>query len=137
MKIRTTVVCLPVRNLERTLAFYRNALGFSDANSDEGMIVLELPNLSLFLMEKDAFEAYSKKAGRAAQFPNEGAGAVISCAMETREEVDTVLENVPRYGGTVSSKAAMDETSGGYIGYVSDPDGHLWELVYPQSNAGN
>jgi len=135
MKIRTTVVCLPVRNLYRTLVFYKDALGFSEATIDEGIIVLELPNLSLFLMGKDAFEAYSKKAGRIAQFPNVGAGMVISCAMQTKEAVDTILENVPKHGGTVSDSAAMDETSGGYIGYFSDPDGHLWEMVYPQSNA--
>jgi len=132
MKIRTTIVCLPVHNLERTLAFYKNVLGFSDAAVDEGMITLELPNLSLFLMEKEAFETYSKKAGRVAQFPNGGAGMVISCAMETKEEVDTILENVRGYGGAVPGSAAMDETSGGYIGYFSDPDGHLWELVYPK-----
>lgn len=133
MKIRTTIVCLPIRNLERTLAFYMNALGFSDAAVDEGMITLEIPNLSLFLMEKDAFETYSKKAGRGAQFPNDGAGMVISCAMETKEELDNVLANVPGYGGAVSGNAATDKMSGGYIGYFSDPDGHLWELVYPQS----
>ncbi|PPL04863.1 VOC family protein [Parapedobacter indicus] len=137
MKIRTTVVCLPVRNLERTLAFYRNALGFSDATNDEGTIVLELPNLSLFLMEKNAFETYSMKARRVAQFPNDGAGVVISCAVETKEEVDTTLEKVLGYGGAVPGGASKDETSGGYIGYFSDPDGYLWELVYPSSNMGN
>lgn len=132
MKIRTTIVCLPVRDLERTLAFYKDALGFSDAQADEGIIALELPNVSLFLMEKDAFETYSKKAGRGAQFPDDNAGMVISCAMGTKEEVDTILETVPEYGGAAPSKAAMDETSGGYTGYFSDPDGHLWELVFPQ-----
>jgi len=132
MKIRTTVVCLPIRDLDKTLAFYKNALGFSDAQVDEGIIALELPNLSLFLMEKNAFETYTKKAGRDAQFPDNNAGAVISCAMETKEEVDTILENVLKHGGTTSAKAAMDETSGGYTGYFTDPDGHLWELVYPQ-----
>lgn len=132
MKIRTTVVCLPVRNLDKTLAFYKNALGFPDVQADEGIIALELPNLSLFLMEKDAFESYAKKVGKEAQFPNGNAGVVISCAMESKDEVDAILEKVPNYGGTAPNKAAMDATSGGYIGYFSDPDGHLWELVYPQ-----
>jgi predicted lactoylglutathione lyase len=132
MKIRTTVVCLPVRNLEKTLAFYQNALGFSDAQVDEGIITLELPNLSLFLMEKDIFERYTKKVGRDAQFPDNNAGVVIGCAMESKEEVDTILENVSKHGGTVPKEAAMDASSGGYTGYLSDPDGHLWELVYPQ-----
>jgi len=132
MKIRTTVVCLPVRDVNKTLSFYKNALGFSDVQIDGGMITLELPNLSLFLMEKDAFESYTKKAGLEAQFPDGNAGTVISCAMETKEEVDSVLENVPKHGGSVPKKAAMDETSGGYTGYFLDPDGYLWELVHPQ-----
>lgn len=132
MKIRTTVVCLPVRNLDKTSAFYKDALGFSDIQVEEGIITLELPNLSLFLMEKNAFETYSRKAGRGAQFPNDNVGMVVSCAMVSKEEVDTVLENVPKHGGTVRNKAAMDETSGGYTGYFADPDGYLWELVHPQ-----
>jgi len=45
------------------------------------------------------------------------------------------LENAPNYRGSVPSRATIDETYGGYIGYVSDPDDHLWELVYsPQQS---
>jgi Predicted lactoylglutathione lyase len=135
MNIKTTVVCLPVRNIERTLAFYKNALGFSEAVIEEGMVTLELPNLSLFLMEKEAFEIYSRKVGRGAQFPDDNAGMVISCALETREAVDAILEKAVRYEGTVPDKAALDRVSGSYIGYFADPDGHLWELVYPRSMA--
>lgn len=131
MKIRTTVVCLPVRNIEKTFMFYKNALGFFEANIEESMIVLELPNLSLFLIEKDIFETYTKKACRKAQFSDNGACIVISCAMETKEEVDIILESVPKYEGTVSNNASVDSISGGYTGYFCDPDGHLWELVYP------
>ena len=65
------------------------------------------------------------------QFPqNENTGAIISCALASKEDVDTALENAPTYGGIVTDKAATDENYGGYIGYVSDPDGHVWELVY-------
>lgn len=135
MKIRTTVVCLPVHSPERTLAFYRDALGFSDLQLDEGTIVLELPNLSLFLMAQDAFEVYSIKAGRKAMLPEGKAPMVISCAMESKEEVDDLLEKAERHGGTTGGKAAIDETSGGYTGYLADPDGHLWELVFPAQGA--
>ncbi|WP_159586493.1 VOC family protein [Chelativorans xinjiangense] len=131
-KIRTTVLCLPVSDPDRTLAYYRNVFGYRDAEIEEGIIALELPNLSLFLMEKDAFETYSRKAGRDAQLPGANAGMAISCAMETREAVDAMLEAAPMHGGSVPGKAAMDEMSGGYTGYVSDPDGHLWELVFPE-----
>ncbi len=48
-----------------------------------------------------------------------------------RSLVDTAWENAPNYGGAVSGKDRIDETYGGYIRYISDPDGHLWKLVYP------
>lgn len=131
MKIRGIVVCLPVQNLDKTLTFYKHIFELPDIQIEEGMITIELPNLSLFLMEKDAFEMYSRKAGREVQFPNDNVGTIISCALMSKEDVDMALENAPNYGGTVPGKAAIDETYGGYIGYVSDPDGHLWELVYP------
>ena len=130
MKIRTSIVCLPVRHIEKTLVFYKDALGFSEANIDEGIILVELPNLSLFLMDKGAFEAYSKKAGRAAHLPDDRVGLIISCAMESQEEVDSILGVVSKYGGTAHGQAANDEATGGYIGYFTDPDGYLWELVH-------
>ncbi|WP_265519752.1 VOC family protein [Nitratireductor luteus] len=135
--IKTTVLCLPVSDPDRTLAFYRNVFGYPGAEIEDRIIPLELPHLSLFLMERGAFESYSKKAGRGAQLPNENAGMVISCAMETKEAVDAMLEAAPRHGGSARAKAAMDKASGGYTGYVSDPDGHLWELVFPEPGTQN
>jgi predicted lactoylglutathione lyase len=132
MKIRTTVVCLPIRNATKAAVFYKKALGFSELEVEQGIVTLELPNLSVFLMEKDAFEIYSRKAGRAAQLPEGNAGIVISCAMESKVEVDAILRSVPKHGGAVPCPAAVDVASGGYIGYFSDCDGYLWELVYPQ-----
>ncbi|TYR37906.1 glyoxalase [Sphingobacterium phlebotomi] len=131
MRIRGTVVCLPVQNLDKTLTFYKNIFGLPDLQIEEGIITVELTNLSLFLMEKGAFEAYTQKAGYGAQLPNDNIGTIISCSLMSKEDVDTALENAPNYGGTVSGKAMVDETYGGYIGYISDPDRHLWELVYP------
>lgn len=131
LKIRTTVLCLPISDPDRTLTFYRNVFGYSDAEIEDGIILLELPHLSLFLMERGAFESYSRKAGRGAQLPNR-CGMIISCAMETRDSVDALLEAASRHGGSAPGKAARDETSGGYTGYVADPDGHLWELVFPE-----
>ncbi|MCC4213591.1 VOC family protein [Leeuwenhoekiella parthenopeia] len=134
MNIRTTILCLPVQNLEETLTFYSNIFGLPDIKIEEGMITIELPNLSLFFMETTAFEGYSRKAGRGVQLPNQNVGTIISCALMTKKDVDTALENAPNYGGVVKEKAKIDELYGGYIGYISDPDGHLWELVYPQQN---
>lgn len=131
MKIRTTVMCLPAADLQKTLDFYREIFGFSDAQIEEGIIALEFPNLSLFLMEKEGYESYTKKANRAALMPGVSAPAVISCAVETKQDVDRALERAKQYGGTAPGAAEVDASSGGYAGYVTDPEGHLWELVCP------
>lgn len=135
MNIRTTIVCLPIQNLDNTLTFYKNVFGLPDIQIEEGMITVELPNLSLFLMETNAFETYSRKAGRGVLFAKDNVGTIISCALMNKEDVDTALENTLIYGGTVTNNATIDETAGGYIGYISDPDGHLWELVYPRQQS--
>lgn len=131
MKIKTTVLCLPVNDLQKALDFYKGVFGFVDAKTEEGILSLEFPNLSLFLMEKAVFESYTKKANRAALLPGNSAPAVISCAVETKQDVDNALERAVKYGGRAPGAAAIDPSFGGYIGYVCDPEGHLWELVWP------
>lgn len=100
MRVKTTVVCLPVTDLQRSLGFYRAFLERDDAKADGDTIVLELPNLSLFLMQRDGFEAYSRKAGRTALLPGADAPAIVSCAVETREDVDRALERAQGHGGS-------------------------------------
>jgi predicted lactoylglutathione lyase len=132
MKIKTTVLCLPVTDLKNTLNFYKGAFGFSDAKIEEGIISLELPHMTLFLMEKGNFESYTTRANRAALLPGASAPAVISCAVETKQDVDDALEQAIEHGGAAPGAPEIDPSFGGYIGYVSDPDGHLWELVWPK-----
>lgn len=131
MHIRTSIVCLPVQNLEKSLTFYKNVFGLPDIQIEEGMITVELPNLSIFLMESAVFETYSQKAGRSVHLTKDHVGSIISCAVMSKDDVDTALENAEKYGGSAPVKAKNDELYGGYMGYISDPDGQLWELVFP------
>src|SRR3990167_9499564 len=132
MKIKTTVLCLPVTELEKTLGFYKGVFGFSDAKIEEGIIALEFPNLSIFIMEKGSYQSYSAKAGRAALLPGDSAPAIISCAVETKQDVDRALERALEFGGKAPGAAAIDASFRRYIGYVTDPEGHLWEIVCPK-----
>lgn len=134
MKLMTTVLCLPVTDLQKTLDFYKGVFGFGDAQIDGDMVALEFPNLSLFLMTRDSYETYSKKANRLALMPGVLAPAILSCAVETRADLDQALDRTALHGGTSAGPAAIDTASGGYTGYITDPDGHLWELVCPHQN---
>lgn len=125
-----TVICLPVRGLETALDFYRAVFGLPNLITEEGMITVELPGLSLFLLEEPVFDSYAKKAGRGTAYPERGSGVILSCAIATREELDAMLATAETRGGTVPTPAGVDETTGLYLGYFFDPDGHHWELAH-------
>lgn len=134
MKIRGTVLCLPIKDLEKTFHFYKRMFTQSEIHREDAMIILELPKLSIFLMDTVSFETYSLQTGRKALFPTDDqAGIIISCALMSQEDVDHALQDAPKFGGKVVNKAKMDEQYDGYIGYISDPDGYVWELVFPVS----
>jgi predicted lactoylglutathione lyase len=133
MQPATIVVALPVTDLDRSLRFYRDGLGLSPAEIDESMIAFELPNLSLFLIPTSEYATYVDRSGIAAPTAPSGGACIISCAIGTKAEVDDALALAASAGGSAPQPAADHE--GGYMGYFSDPDGHLWELVSNEQTA--
>jgi hypothetical protein len=128
MKPSTIVVSVPITDLERTLRFYRDGLGLETPGIDEGMILIELPNLSLFLMGSEEYARFAGYGGVTdAGRPKPGA-FIFSCAIGSKDEVDQTIERAMQAGG--SAPGTAQDREGSYIGYVSDPDGHLWELVW-------
>ncbi|WP_151484799.1 VOC family protein [Streptomyces albicerus] len=128
MKPKAVVVSLPVADLDRSLRFYRDGLGLSTAGIDEGAIVFELPNLSLFLIEREEYATYTDRAGVATPDATVAGACVISCAIGSKAEVDDILARAAAAGGTVPKAAGTYD--GSYMGYFTDTDGHLWELVF-------
>ena len=126
MNPRTVVVSLPVTDPERSLRFYRDGLGLSVPDVEDGILTVELPNLSLFLIEAGPYQSYLDRAG--VSRPAETAGAcILSCAMGTRGEIDDLVSRAQASGGKAQSPAEHD---GSYTAYLHDPDGHVWELVH-------
>lgn len=132
MNPATVVVSLPVADLERSLRFYRDGLGLETPGIDEYMIAFELPNLSLFLIELSEYATYLGHAGHAGPAASHPGALIVSCAMGSREEIDDVVARAADAGGSAQPVVEQD---GSYTGYVSDPDGHLWELVFNDRTA--
>jgi hypothetical protein len=79
---------------------------------------------SLVLYER---EAAAQDAGVSA----EGSGfrgVSLHYIVSSNDAVDEVISNASAAGGTVVRPAAAAQW-GGYFGYFSDPDGHLWKVV--------
>jgi predicted lactoylglutathione lyase len=128
MKPVTVVVSLPVMDLARSLRFYQDGLGLQTSDIDESIIAFELPNLSLFLVERGEYEKYTDRAGVTSRVTPVSGACILSCAMGSRKELDDVLERAEAAGGSTSRTS--DDSESSYTGYVLDPDGHVWELVF-------
>lgn len=132
MKPRVTVITLAVDDLERAVRFYRDALGLPT----QGIIGTEFEHGAVAFF---ALEAGLKLAvwSRTALAHDSGLKDISRSSLEfslghnvrTREEVDSVMAEAER-GGARIVKPAQDTFWGGYAGYFTDPDGHLWEIVW-------
>jgi uncharacterized protein len=144
MRPRIHVVTLGVGDLDRALAFYRDGLGFpssgitgtqypgDDQNPAGDVVMFTLEDgLTLALYPSSAL---AKDAG-AELGSASGSGVSIGHIVESREDVDRVLELARRAGGRVLGPA-HERPWGIYSGYFSDPDGHLWEIIYVLPTGG-
>lgn len=132
MKPRISVLTLGVRDLERSLAFYRDGLGLPT----EGIVGREFEHGAVAFFElagglKLAIWPLADIAWDSGlpQSDVRSTSFTIGHNVARREEVDEVMQQAVRAGADIV-KPAADTFYGGYAGYFRDPDGHLWEVVW-------
>ena len=124
---RLTVVTLGVSSMRQSIRFYE-ALGFRRRMSATGEQVAFFETggsvLALFPWAELAQDAAIGDEPR----PQAFRGMTLAWNCNGADEVDAVLAFAVAKGATLA-KAAHETDYGGYSGYFSDPDGHLWEVV--------
>jgi uncharacterized protein len=132
MEPRITLITLGVDDLERSLAFYRDGLGFPTKGIvgeefEYGAVVFfELRHgLQLALWPRTSI---ARDAGLRPQPPS-STELTLGHNVNSRAEVDAVMAQAANAGATIV-KPAGDAFWGGYSGYFADPDGHLWEVAW-------
>jgi catechol 2,3-dioxygenase-like lactoylglutathione lyase family enzyme len=123
---RVTLITLGVVDLERSLAFYRDGLGWplSSASVEGDVAFIQLNGMALALWSRELL------AGDARLPVDEGWGGItLAQNYGSREAVDAAAAAAARAGGTIL-KAPEPTDWGGYSGYIADPDGHPWELAH-------
>ncbi|KKI90403.1 glyoxalase [Bacillus sp. SA1-12] len=132
MEPRITVFTLGVDDLERSLTFYRDGLGFptkgiEGKEFEHGAVAFfdlqEGLKLAIWNRKDVAHEA---KIPLAAPSPTE---FTIGHNVGSKEEVDLVMEQA-KNAGAIITDPAHETFWGGYSGHFQDPDGHLWEVVW-------
>lgn len=127
-----TDVCMTCRNLEASVAFYRDKIGLKLRRSQEGFADFKSSHITLALWQLDHIQKHTGLTGH--------------CGDEQTRKVMTAIE--------VPSVAVVDEIYSDLTGkdvpftgppktyewnayccYFSDPDGNLWE-IYAWVGAG-
>jgi predicted lactoylglutathione lyase len=128
MPAAISCVTVPVDDLQKSLAFYRDGLGLTPEEMDEDHAAFDLDGVYLTLLERTGFADYVARVGnRPAARGN--AGMIISYFADSKGDVDAVMAKAQKAGATIS--AARDDEEG-YTGYFTDPDGHTWEVLYAE-----
>lgn len=132
MKPHITVLTLGVEDLEKSLAFYRDGLGLAT----KGIIGTEFENgaVAFFDLHNGLKLALWPRKSLAvdtglSETPRSMLELSIGHNVDSKDEVDRVMKEAQAAGATII-KPAQDTFYGGYAGYFSDPDGHLWEVVW-------
>jgi len=132
MKPRITVITVGVDDLERSLRFYRDGLGFET----EGIVGEEFEHGAVVFFELQAGlklaiwprKSLSHDSGIPLGSPSP-TELTLGHNVSSKAEVNAVMEQA-RKAGAVIVKPAQDTFWGGYAGYFQDPDQHLWEVVW-------
>jgi len=137
------VVTLAVADLERALAFYRDALGLEspgvvgtqftgDEVTPAGAVVMfKLSNgvtLALYPRTELAKDAKVRLG------PPKSGEFSLGHLVASKAEVDELLRRAGSAGATVAGPA-HERPWGIYSGYFRDLDGHLWEIICSPGDA--
>lgn len=125
MKPRISMITLGVDDIEKSVAFYRDGLGFPQLESPPGVAFFTLNGTWLGLYGRQAL-------AEDALVPGQGSGFnsfALAHNLDSEAEVDALMNEVIAAGAELV-KPPQKVFWGGYSGYFKDLDGHLWELAY-------
>ncbi len=126
MKPSLSLLSLGVHDLRKTLAFYRDGLGWPVHQAMDDVAFLPLSTglvLSLYTRKHLTRDLGIADAG------DSYGGITLAHNVKTKEEVAVILEEAKRAGARIVKDAHTAEW-GGTIGFFADPDGHVWEVAH-------
>ena len=125
MKPRISMITLGVKDLETSIKFYRDGLGFPKIDSPPEVAFFALNGSWLGLYGRESLAEDATISSEGSGFP----GFALSHNVVSESEVDRTIEQAVSAGATVV-KPAQKVFWGGYSGYFKDPDSYLWEVAY-------
>lgn len=127
---RINLVCLGVRDMEKSLTFYKG-IGFTTLVTEPNPPIVFFNNvgtkLELYPLQNLAKDIDEKKPP--ALSDGGFSGITFAINVKSEQEVDELMARVQHQGGTLV-KPPQKVHWGGYSGYFRDPDGYYWEIAW-------
>jgi uncharacterized protein len=127
MTLQANAIVIAVEDLARAKKFYGEGLGCRIEKDFPQFVSFQLgdggPELGLY-----TWEALAQDAGVPATRAEGFRGFSFHNIVETRKQVDDLMQRAERAGAKVVRPAEASKW-GGYFGWFADPDGHLWKVV--------
>ncbi len=141
MRAKVFFITLAVADLDRSVAFYRDGLGWPT----EGIVGREFHDevtgaegtIAFFKLDGGLLLGLYERANLARDArlpPGPPSSTEFSLGLPARSqaEVDQLLGQAEAAGGALTAPAHM-RPFGVYSGYFTDPDGHLFEIAWDSS----
>lgn len=122
---RMSMITLGVADMHRSIRFYEQGLGFPRHGEGDDVAFFSLNGtwLGLYPRNELADDAQVDSSGTGFR------GVSISYNLDSKSDVDSAMKLALAAGAKLVKKP-QDVFWGGYSGYFSDPDGHLWEIAH-------
>ncbi|OPY37388.1 MAG: Glyoxalase-like domain protein [Methanoregula sp. PtaU1.Bin051] len=124
MDPRLNVITLGVKDFSRSLAFYRDGLGWK-ADVQDDVAFFPLSTIIFALYPRVSLAKDAAVPGEGTGFP----GFTLAYLARDEKDVDSVLRKAESLGARIL-KPGQKTFWGGYGGYFADPDGFIWEVAY-------
>jgi catechol 2,3-dioxygenase-like lactoylglutathione lyase family enzyme len=120
-----TDVCITCRDLERSISFYRDKLGFQLRRSAEGFADFGSEKVTLALWE---IGHIAQHVGFQDPGNTDGIHKVmVASEVPDKKDVDSIFEELSKKGVSFQAPPKVYPWNA-YCCYFQDPDGNLWEI---------
>jgi len=127
-----TDICILVEDIERTVAFYTQKLGFKLRRKAEGFADFHADGITLAAWEIDHIASHADVSNTRA--PKGAHKAVIAVEIESPAILDGLYKELTA-NGVPFREPPKDYPWNAYCAYFTDPDDTLWE-IYAWSSGG-
>lgn len=124
MEQRISLITLGVADVQRARAFYQR-LGWEGQETEE-TVFIQAGGIALVLWGRDKL---ALDCGVTDDQATGFSGIVLAHNVRLEAEVDDVIATAEGAGATVTRRPAKT-FYGGYAGFFTDLDGHVWEIAH-------